>query len=118
MLDVLPDADVEFDRAPCQCQPGHICPDGDPFSALCPRRSSAPPADWLVARPGPEDTWSYVRKLLPEVGAAVWTDDRAAALRFHHHSAASYIQRCIVARDGVRPVLEAVPAVLADTAEV
>lgn len=54
---------------------------------------------YLVLR-GTAEGRNYVRKLLPDVGDAVWTDDRDEAHRFRHRSEATYVQGCIVARDG------------------
>ena len=53
---------------------------------------------WLVRRGGRDGVWVYVRKLLPEIGCAVWTADLDQAHRFVAREVASYVRDCIVAQ--------------------
>ena len=89
--------DVEIDLDPCGCAPGVVCLAGDPFAALCPRRPAE--AAYLVMRGG-HDAARYVRKLLGDIGAVSWTEERAEAHRFAGRDTAVWVQQCIVARDG------------------
>ena len=97
VIHVAPDDEVEIDVGPCSCLVGKVCADNDPFAPLCPRRLVG--ERFLVLR-GAADAPLYVRKLLGEIGAVEWTDDREAAHRFTDRVAATYVQQCIVARDG------------------
>ena len=97
VINLAPGDEVELVLEPCGCAPSHVCPEHDAFAPLCPRRRVAD--RYLVMR-GTAAGARYVHKLLPVIGEAVWTADRRAAHRFIHRSEATYVQGCIVARDG------------------
>ena len=99
-IDLAPGETAEVVLGPCSCPDGRVCADDDAFAKLCPRRLAAASAGRFLVLRGTADGQAYVRKLLAEIGAVVWTLDRAKAHRFPDRATAVWVQRCVVAHDG------------------